>query len=231
MRKNAARSAARSGFTLIELLVVIAIMAVLISLLLPAVQSAREAARRAQCTNNLKQIGLAMHSYLDANQTFPPGGMYSVNDQPCYSQNGSSLRCNYIGWAVAILPFLEQGPLFGAYNTNLHDWDSSNSTVLSTKLAAQICPSDVGGDDYTASFGIGGTTTPYTNLANGSYKGVAGRYAYTYNATGGITSTIWWDYASYVELLSPEPASKGILTAAGVGGTTTTSIASITDGT
>jgi prepilin-type N-terminal cleavage/methylation domain-containing protein/prepilin-type processing-associated H-X9-DG protein len=231
VRKLPSPTRVRPGFTLIELLVVIAIIAVLIGLLLPAVQAAREAARRAQCVNNLKQIGLGMHNYLDGNQTFPPGGMYGVNDQPCYSANGSSLRCDYAGWGVSILPFVEQGPLYNAYNASLHNWHTANSTVLSTRVTSQMCPSDIGATQTTPSFAIGGTTTPYTNLANSSYKGVSGRYAYGYDTAGNITSMLFWDYASYVELLAPEPASKGMITAAGVGGTSTTKIADVSDGT
>ena len=190
----------RSAFTLIELLVVIAIIAVLIALLLPAVQAAREAARRAQCINNLKQIGLAMHNYYDGNQCFPPGGMYGVNDQPCYNNNGSSLRCNFIGWGVAILPYMEQSPLYNTYNNFCTTGTSPTRRCLSTKINSQLCPSDLGTAGYDPSFGIGGATTPYTNLAQSSYKGVAGRYAYTYGTGGVITSMLFWDYGSYVEL-------------------------------
>jgi len=231
MRTEQSRTQARPGFTLIELLVVIAIIAVLIGLLLPAVQSAREAARRIQCVNNLKQIGIAMHTYHDANLCYPGGGIYGVNDQPCYNNNGSSLRCNMVGWAVSSLPYFEQSPLYAAYNTSLHNWDVANTTIISTKINSMICPSDLGGTQYISSFGLGGATTPYTNIATGSYKGVAGRYAHTYDANGNITSDLFWDYASFVEFLSLEPASKGILTAAGVGGVATTSIANVTDGT
>src|SRR5881227_3455755 len=88
-----------SGFTLIELLVVIAIIAVLIALLLPAVQSAREAARRIQCTNNLKQLGLAVHNYIDTNQVFPA---YAMPNHKDWAWN--------VSWADAILPHLEQSP-------------------------------------------------------------------------------------------------------------------------
>jgi prepilin-type N-terminal cleavage/methylation domain-containing protein/prepilin-type processing-associated H-X9-DG protein len=220
----------RTGFTLIELLVVIAIIAVLIGLLLPAVQAAREAARRAQCINNLKQIGLAMFNYESANLAFPPGGMYGAND-PCSVAAGSCLRCNLLGWGVAILPFFEQAPLFNSYNSSLHNWDPVNVTVLATKLNSQSCPSDPGAADYIPSFAIG-SPSPYVNLSNSSYKGVSGRYAYTYGTGGVITSMLFWDYGSYVQLEQPmEPASKGMLTASGVGGVGTTKIADVTDGT
>src|ERR1700743_3589678 len=89
------------GFTLIELLVVIAIIAVLIALLLPAVQQAREAARRSQCKNNLKQIGLALHNYADASKTFPIG------------QQAANSKAN---WRVGLFPYLDQAPLFNAIN-------------------------------------------------------------------------------------------------------------------
>ena len=100
----------RRGFTLIELLVVIAIIAVLIGLLLPAVQAAREAARRAQCVNHLKQIALAMHNYHDVNLSFPPGSM--VNDIKLPGGWGGS----WWPWSAKILPQMEQTALFNSIN-------------------------------------------------------------------------------------------------------------------
>jgi prepilin-type N-terminal cleavage/methylation domain-containing protein len=104
----------RTGFTLIELLVVIAIIAILIGLLLPAVQQVREASSRTQCASNLKQIGLAIHNYHDANKKLPP------------SRLGVG---GYASWMVVILPYVEQAPLF-----NL--WDTTQTYYLQS-LAAQ----------------------------------------------------------------------------------------------
>jgi len=119
------------GFTLIELLVVISIIGVLIALLLPAVQAAREAARRVQCTNNLKQIGLAFHNYHDAHSTLPPGYTYLLG----YSTGG-------FGWASMILPYMEQTPVFNAINFNLPAWSSQNSTACTQSLNSYQCPTD-----------------------------------------------------------------------------------------
>jgi hypothetical protein len=100
------------------------------------------------------------------------------------------------------------------------------------KLATQLCPSDIGGNRFIESFAIGGSRTePYKNVATGSYKGVAGRYAYSYTSSGAISTELFWDYASYVELLAPEPSSRGMLTVAGVGGISTVGIAEVSDGT
>src|SRR4051794_23475908 len=110
----------RRGFTLIELLVVIAIIAVLIGLLLPAVQAAREAARRAQCTNNLKQLGLAAHNYVDVNLAFPQGGFYSCESISLFA---SSPWMH--GQFVGLLPFFEQQPLYNAFNASVRYYNTT----------------------------------------------------------------------------------------------------------
>ena len=133
----------RRGFTLIELLVVIAIIAVLIALLLPAVQSAREAARRMQCTNNLKQIGLGMHNYHSANNVFPMGGSAQLNARG----QGPYEWENYSGFAL-MLSYLEQTPIFNACNfmicpdTGYGYGFAANTTAYNTKLNLFLCPSD-----------------------------------------------------------------------------------------
>ena len=109
----------RRGFTLIELLVVIAIIAVLISLLLPAVQSAREAARRAQCTNNLKQMGLAMHNYHSAVGTFPMGNTIA---NAYYSPMPSPTSWGTFSAHALMLPYMEQTPLYNSCNFNWNIW-------------------------------------------------------------------------------------------------------------
>jgi prepilin-type N-terminal cleavage/methylation domain-containing protein/prepilin-type processing-associated H-X9-DG protein len=133
--------AKRCGFTLIELLVVISIIAVLIALLLPAVQSAREAARRAQCVNNLKQIALALHNYHDVNLKFPPGTVTS----PGANQWGPT--DSQLSWHACVLPQLEQGTVYNAVNTWINSWggplDAGEMwTAYNSLSAVWICPSD-----------------------------------------------------------------------------------------
>jgi prepilin-type N-terminal cleavage/methylation domain-containing protein/prepilin-type processing-associated H-X9-DG protein len=133
----------RSGFTLIELLVVIAVIGVLIALLLPAVQSARESARRAQCVNNLKQIGLAMHAYESANRCFPPGYLALVGGGGVHGAPNPVTRDAGPGWAygTVMLPFLEQQPLYQAMNVDLPAQFPENRTGVTTSLSTFLCPS------------------------------------------------------------------------------------------
>jgi len=152
-----------SGFTLVELLVVIAIIGILVSLLLPAVQSARESARRAECSNNLKQIGLAIHEYLETVRTFPPGG---ITEGPCCSTKSRT------SWAISILPNLEQQALYDRYDMNAFNEDPQNAFVRESLVSAYICPSeiDVRRTDQPES-------GPGYNLQyhRGSYRGNSGR--------------------------------------------------------
>lgn len=120
---------AKSGFTLVELLVVIAIIGILVGLLLPAVQAAREAARRMQCSNNLKQIGLALHNYHDTNRVLPPLWV---------STNGPSDRAN---WIIMTLPFIEQGNLNARYDANTSTGGGAGNAFLNkAELATFRCP-------------------------------------------------------------------------------------------
>ncbi|WZO95932.1 DUF1559 domain-containing protein [Isosphaeraceae bacterium EP7] len=137
MKSLRLRPGMRRGFTLIELLVVISIIAVLIALLLPAVQSAREAARRVQCVNNLKQLGLAAMNYESANQTFPMG------DHQGRTIDGALQNQNF-GHFVALTQYIEQGAIFNALNCSIMIYTYQNSTVNGIGLSALWCPSDVG---------------------------------------------------------------------------------------
>ncbi|ODU01361.1 MAG: hypothetical protein ABS79_01805 [Planctomycetes bacterium SCN 63-9] len=137
IRSLSSRPRAR-GFTLIELLVVIAIIAVLIALLLPAVQSAREAARRIQCTNNLKQLGLAAHNYHDVNNVFPPGCGYAAAPQVFGNLTPRRVNTPFI----SMLQFYEGSNLYAALNTNYHIYQCVNTTVIEAGMNTLWCPSD-----------------------------------------------------------------------------------------
>lgn len=167
-----ARHVSRRGFTLVELLVVIAIIGILIALLLPAVQAAREAARRTQCSNNLKQIGLGLHNYHDTVKQLPPGQMIWNNNAPSGCGLTGTLRS--YGWQAHILPFIEQGPLY-----DLIEWDNypqiNNSQRANWSfIDVFLCPSEPSriGTSWT------GASNPYSGDPNqdstpSHYSGVA----------------------------------------------------------
>lgn len=131
----------RPAFTLIELLVVIAIIAVLIALLLPAVQQAREAARRTECRNNLKQMGLALHNYHDSHRMFPKAGFAAGFSSAGQLTNATLLKTRIVSWGVAILPFLDQGVLYNQWNMDRYCLQPENYAVSQTVLPVYLCPS------------------------------------------------------------------------------------------
>jgi prepilin-type N-terminal cleavage/methylation domain-containing protein/prepilin-type processing-associated H-X9-DG protein len=160
------------GFTLIELLVVIAIIAVLIALLLPAVQSAREAARRIQCTNNLKQIGLAMHNYHTAINSFPQGVSASFNNlnPGCIAWSGWSAQS-------LMLSYMEGAPIYNACNFMIDPFSTSlsplvNGTAVYTKIAAFLCPSDGNAGSAAGNPSLTQSNQADTTLINSYYASV-----------------------------------------------------------
>jgi len=145
LRRSTMPGGRPSAFTLIELLVVIAIIAILIALLLPAVQQAREAARRTQCKNHLKQLGLALHNYHDSNQVFPPSCIATEPGSTCPGYGGP-----LISGLTLLLPYMEQGNLYSRYDFNAGQHGSTggvhgrqvNEVVANTNIPGFLCPSD-----------------------------------------------------------------------------------------
>lgn len=160
------KKGSRRGFTLIELLVVIAVVSTLVSLLLPAVQQVREAARRMNCRNNLKQIGLALHSYHDARNAFPPG--YITFGPYC---NGATDTATGWGWAAFTLPHIDQGPLYEAINFNIPLQDPQNARIVQATVPVYICPSDTLNGPFGVCDGSGNTVA---QAAPSSYAACVG---------------------------------------------------------
>lgn len=241
----------RRGFTLIELLVVIAIIAVLISLLLPAVQSAREAARRAQCTNNLKQIALAMHNYISANDALPT--MYIV-----YSMVGSQNAAQTFSPLARMLPFLEQNAIYNSINFNVgarwggsgsdivsqmngstadcDEWGLINASASGNQITSFLCPSDTelanltyfiyapGGNSQLVgrhNYPMNGGTNPFRSGGSGASNGIG----YVPTAEQALKATVFGPGCCELPQAGQAPALVGGSYSGAV------TLASISDGT
>ncbi len=159
----------RRGFTLIELLVVIAIIAVIVALLLPAVQQAREAARRAQCKNNLKQLGVALQTYHESHNTFPSGW---IAVDPVTRQMSPHAGLSGAGWALMLLPVMDQLPLYEQFNSNLSIVDPANVSLGKRAINSLLGPSDSNMGSWVIN--DEGTGAPLATLAHANYVGVFG---------------------------------------------------------
>jgi prepilin-type N-terminal cleavage/methylation domain-containing protein/prepilin-type processing-associated H-X9-DG protein len=194
----------RHGFTLVELLVVAAISAVLIGLLLPSVQRVRDAAARAQCCNNLKQIGLALHNYSDVNGQLPPG------NEAVAPGLFSPIRTN---WAICLLPFLEMQALYTQYNPGKSNVDFDNNDVRTTFVKVYTCPADPTPHQAQNPFSGPGRNEQYMT---GNYRAMAGRsdginfFEFVNNPTNSVPSAknLQYDWRGPMHVVMPSQNLK-----------------------
>jgi prepilin-type N-terminal cleavage/methylation domain-containing protein len=209
----------KKAFTLVELLVVIAIIGVLVALLLPAVQAAREAARRLQCSNHLRQIGLAVHQYHLANNSLPIG---NINDTagfcPGMDEPAASYSVWFGNWLIAILPYMEQASLYDRYDTRFRNDFPQNRAVRETSVPPYLCPNE---QDPTLLEipATGPAAAKSIKYMPASYRAVSGRSDDGYNY---LDSEMMFEYKSQ---------SRGAIHLVGVWGFHAEKVAHIRDGT
>jgi prepilin-type N-terminal cleavage/methylation domain-containing protein len=179
------------GFTLIELLVVIAIIAVLIGLLVPAVQKIREAAARASCQNNLKQIGLALHNYESIHHSFPPAAVTQA-----LPSAGVTASTAYSSWIAFVFPYVEQGTVAAQYDLNLQWYSAGNRTAALTQLQLLYCPSTAKPDRTDNYAGASG-------YPSGVPYGACADYGVVSTGIGG--NTFLWTLSSTYHQTDPYP--------------------------
>lgn len=195
----------RRAFTLIELLVVIAIIAILIALLLPAVQQAREAARRTQCKNNLKQIGLALHNYHDVHSILPPA--FVIRDGATLSPQFFD-RDHHTGtWTIHVLPFIDQASLYSNFNASEGIGSAANQGVIRTELQTFKCPSDPFSDSPFAADSSQGSQAMNVGARYDGLVGARGCYAINLNPG---SPALGANPTSPLELANDPPVVRGI---------------------
>lgn len=210
---------ARSAFTLIELLVVMAVIGLLAALLLPAIQSSREAARRAECQSNLRQLGVAIHGYHNVHASFPPGNV-TLTEGLCMPAGGGSAGYpsqSGINWAIALLPFIDAANLFDSYDSSDFNESAVNEPVRRAAQPLHRCPSDSSARPGVPETGPGGRFALKLEYQPGSYRAVSGR-------SDGL------DFYDSAEFVAYHPEWRGAMHTVGIRSLGTESLRDVTDG-